>query len=157
MSSVDPTPCFAFGHGLSYTTFEYSDLRITADSVPTTGAVEISCVISNNGDRAGTEVVQLYLGDPVAQVTRPVQQLAGFARVTLEPRTQARVRFALEADRTAFVGLDSTRIVEPGEIIVSIGSSSADIRLTDSFWLTGDVRVVGRDRVLTTPVKIESA
>jgi beta-xylosidase len=157
MSSVDPTPCFAFGHGLSYTTFEYSDLRITADSVPTTGAVEISCAVSNNGDRAGTEVVQLYLGDPVAQVTRPVQQLAGFARVTIEPGTQARVRFALEADRTAFVGLDSTRIVEPGEIIVSIGSSSADISLTGSFWLTGDVRVVGRDRVLTTPVKIELA
>jgi beta-xylosidase len=155
MSSIDPTPCFAFGHGLSYTTFEYSDLQIAPASVPTSGAVEISCVISNNGDRAGTEVVQLYLGDPVAQVTRPVQQLAGFARVLLEPRGKARVRFALDADRTAFVGLDLRRIIEPGEIVISIGSSSADVRLTGSFWLTGAVRVVGRDRALTTPVKIE--
>ncbi len=91
-SSVDPTPLFAFGHGLSYTSFEYADLDIrpcpasgAVDAparlcIATDGTVEIACTVRNAGHRAGTEVVQLYLSDPVAQVVRPVQWLAGFAR-----------------------------------------------------------------------------
>ncbi|MBO0775684.1 MAG: glycoside hydrolase family 3 C-terminal domain-containing protein, partial [Actinobacteria bacterium] len=109
VSAVDPTPLFPFGHGLSYTTFSYSDLSIVAagDSpapgggaagsggaagpagppvrIATDGTAEISCTIRNTGGRAGAEVAQLYLGDPVAQVVRPVRFLAGFARVALEP------------------------------------------------------------------------
>ena len=84
-SSVDPTPLFAFGHGLSYTTFEYADLALSADEVATDGAVEVSCTVRNTGPVAGTEVVQLYLGDPVASVVRPVRWLAGFTRVALAP------------------------------------------------------------------------
>ena len=128
MSSLDPTPLFPFGHGLSYTTFGYSDFTVSADEVPTDGEVKVSCVVGNEGDRAGAEVVQLYIADPVAQVTRPVIELAGFARVMLEPGERTRVTFTLHADRTSFTGADLRRIVEPGEIRVMVGASSEDIR-----------------------------
>ena len=88
----------------------------------------MSCVVHNEGDRAAAEMVQLYIADPVAQVTRPVIELAGFARVVLEPAERARVTFTLHADRTSFTGVDLRRIVEPGEIRVMIGASSEDIR-----------------------------
>jgi beta-xylosidase len=157
VSNLDPTPLFPFGHGLSYTTFDYADLRLSAEQVPTDGEVDISCLVRNTGARAGTEVVQLYLDDPVAQVTRPVTQLAGFARVPLSPGEQARVTFPLHADRTSFTGVDLRRIVEPGEIRVMVGTSSQDVRLRGSFQLTGDVRHVGHERVLVTPATVTSA
>ena len=92
---------------------------------------------------AGAEVVQLYLHDPVAQVTRPVRALAGFARVTLPPGGACRVAFRLHADRTAFHGLSGTRIVEPGLIELAIGSSSGDLRLHGEVELTGPERRAG--------------
>ena len=116
VSNLDPTPLFPFGHGLSYTTFDYSDFSLSAEEIPTDGEVEVRCTVRNAGDRPGAEVVQLYLADPVASVTRPVIQLAGFARVPLEAGESARVAFRLHADRTAFTGTDLRRIVEPGEI-----------------------------------------
>ncbi|WP_369188783.1 glycoside hydrolase family 3 N-terminal domain-containing protein [Streptomyces sp. R08] len=155
ISNLDPTPAFPFGHGLSYTTFAYSDLRVSAESVPTDGEVEVSFTVTNTGSRAGVEIAQLYFGDPVAQVTRPVTQLAGFVRVPLEAGARARVVFELHADRTAFTGIDHRRIVEPGEIVLSVGSSSTDLSLVRSVELTGPAREVGRDRVLSTPVRIE--
>jgi beta-xylosidase len=103
---------------------------------------------------AGAEVVQLYLHDPVAQVTRPVRALAGFARVTLPPGGACRVAFRLHADRTAFHGLSGTRIVEPGLIELAIGSSSGDLRLHGEVELTGPERQAGAGRVLTTPVSV---
>jgi beta-xylosidase len=151
VSSIDPAPLFAFGHGLSYTTFEYTGFELGADEIGTDAEVEVSCVVRNAGERAGAEVVQLYIRDPVAQVTRPVLQLAGFSRIELAPRERARVTFRLHADRTAFTGVDLRRIVEPGRIDVLIGASSEDIRGRLSFRLTGGIRVVGHDRVLTTP------
>lgn len=153
-SSVDPAPLFAFGHGLSYTTFGYSDLVISAAEVPTDGMAEISCAVRNTGSRAGTEVVQLYLGDPVAQVVRPVRWLAGFARVDLQPGQAHRVAFRLHADRTAFCGLAGERIVEPGEIQVAVGGASDSLPLRGSFTLTGPGRVAGPGRVLDTPVSV---
>jgi beta-xylosidase len=153
-SSVDPTPLFAFGHGLSYTTFGYADLELSADHTATDSAVGISCTVRNTGSVAGTEVVQLYLGDPVASVVRPTSWLAGFTRVTLAPGESARVAFSLHADRTAFAGRDGTRIVEPGEISVAVGGASDDLPLRGSFRLTGPVRAAGADRVLTTPVSV---
>ena len=154
VSSLDPTPLFPFGHGRSYTTFGYSEFTVSADEIPTDGEVTVSCVVHNEGDRAGAEVVQLYLADPVAQVTRPVIELAGFARVRLEPDERTRVTFTLHADRTSFTGVDLQRIVEPGEIRVMVGASSEDIRGAGALRLTGDPRVVGHDRVLTTPVRL---
>ncbi len=153
-SSVDPTPLFAFGHGLSYTTFGYSDLVLSADKVPTDGTVEISCTVRNTGPRAGTEVVQLYLSDAEAQVVRPVHWLAGFTRVPLEPGQARRVAFRVHADRTAFTGLSGERIVEPGEIGVAVGGASDNLPLAASFVLTGPVRVVDSGRVLDTPVSV---
>jgi beta-xylosidase len=154
-SVVDPTPLFAFGHGLSYTTFEYADLELSAAEVPTDGEVRVSCTVRNTGPVAGTEVVQLYLGDPVATVVRPVQWLAGFARASLAPGEAARVTFRVHADRTSFTGRDLTRIVEPGTITVTVGGSSDDLPLTGSFTLTGPIRTVGIDRVLDTPVSVK--
>ena len=151
---MDPTPLFAFGHGLSYTTFGYSDLVVSADGVPTDGTVEISCTVRNTGDVAGTEVVQLYLSDPVAQVVRPVRWLAGFARVPLAPGEACRVAFRLHADRTSFTGVAGSRIVEPGDIGVAVGGASDSLPLAGTFTLTGPPRVVGADRVLDTPVSV---
>ena len=154
-SSVDPVPLFAFGHGLSYTSFEYADLDIWPGEVPAKdGTAQVSCTVRNTGERAGTEVVQLYLSDPLAQVVRPVRWLAGFARVPLEPGQARRVTFRLHADRTAFCGLDGTRVVEPGEIRVAIGGASDRLVLHGSFTLCGAERPAGTDRVLETPVAI---
>jgi beta-xylosidase len=154
-SSVDPTPLFAFGHGLSYTTFSYSDLTLSADSIATDGTVEVSCTVRNTGRVAGTEVVQLYLGDPVSSVVRPVRWLAGFARADLAPQEAARVTFRVHADRTSFTGQDLTRIVEPGTIAVTLGGSSDDLPLSGSFTLNGPLRTVGVNRVLDTPVSVK--
>jgi beta-xylosidase len=151
-SSVDPAPLFAFGHGLSYTAFEYSGLCVREGIVAADGTAEISCMVRNTGQRPGTEVVQLYLSDPVAQVVRPVRWLAGFARVELKPGEQRRVTFLVHADRTAYCGLSGQRIVEPGEIGVEIGGSSSSLPLRGSFTLSGPPRPAGPDRVLDTPV-----
>jgi beta-xylosidase len=153
-SSVDPSPLFAFGHGLSYTSFGYSDLSISPDRIATDGIAEISCLVRNTGSRAGTEVVQLYLGDPVASVVRPARWLAGFARVRLEPGERRRVTFGVHADRTAFSGRSGQRIVEPGEIVVGLGGASDDLPLRGSVTLHGPVRTVGPDRVLVTEVTL---
>jgi beta-glucosidase-like glycosyl hydrolase len=154
ISNLDPTPLFGFGHGRSYTTFEVDDLRTSATEIPTDGEFTVSVRVRNTGARSGHEVVQLYLHDLVAQVTRPVRQLAGFAAVRLEPGASARVRFGLHADRTAFTGRDLRRIVEPGEVEVQVGTSSVDLPCRTTVRLTGATRVVGHDRRLTTPVEI---
>ena len=167
-SSVDPSPLFAFGHGLSYTSFEYSGLVIcpeppagapdgaAAATIGTDGRAEITCTVRNTGTRAGHEIVQLYLSDPVAQVARPVHWLAGFARVPLEPGQARQVVFRLHADRTAFHGRAGDRIVEPGEIAVAVGGASDCLPLRGSLTLTGAERTVGRGRVLHTPVTIRA-
>jgi beta-glucosidase-like glycosyl hydrolase len=151
VSNIDTDPAFAFGHGLSYTTFEYGPVSMSADAIPTDGAVDISAVVTNTGERDGAEVVQLYLSDPVAPVTRPVAWLAGFLRVELPAGESARVTFTLHADRTAFTTVDLRRVVQPGEIGIAVGASSADIRGRLTLQLTGPEREVGHDRVLVTP------
>ncbi|GAA4484393.1 glycoside hydrolase family 3 N-terminal domain-containing protein [Actinoallomurus oryzae] len=152
-SAVDPEPLFAFGHGLTWTKFGYEDLRVDP-SAPTDGTVEVAVTVRNLGDRSGTEVVQLYLSDPVASVVRPVRLLVGWARVRLAPGTAARVTFSVHADRTGFTGADLRRIVEPGTIEVAVGSSSEDLPLRGEFVLTGAKRVLDAGRVLTVPVTV---
>jgi hypothetical protein len=110
--------------------------------------------VRNAGARPGTEVVQLYLGDPVAQVVRPVRWLAGFARVALEPGEERRVVFRLHADRTAFHGRSGRRVVEPGEIVVEVGAASDNLPLRASVFLAGAERAAGAGRVLATPVSM---
>jgi beta-xylosidase len=153
-SNLDPTPLFAFGYGSSYTSFEVSDLRVSGSEVPTDGEFSVEVGVRNTGGRPGDEVVQLYLHDVLAQVTRPVRQLVGFARVHLEPGEAVDVRFTVHTDRTAFTGRDLQRIVEPGELEVLVGTSSVDLPCQARLRLTGALRVVGQDRRLVTPVEV---
>jgi len=155
ISSLDPTPLFPFGHGLSYTTFRYSSLRLSTARIPADGAVTAALTVTNMGDRAGAEVVQLYFRDPVASVTRPVRQLLGFARVNLEPAQAATVSFEIHSDRFAFVGASLDRLVEPGAIELLAGSSSTDIRSAATLELQGPARIVGGIRQLVTSVGVQ--
>jgi beta-glucosidase-like glycosyl hydrolase len=157
ISAIDPTPLFPFGHGAAYTSFEVDDLRISDAEVATDGEFTVSVRVRNTGDRAGVEVVQLYLHDVLAQVTRPVKQLAGFARVRLDPGAATQVQFRVHADRTAFTGRELRRIVEPGDVEVFVGTSAADLPCRGAVRLTGPVRVVGHDRRLVTPVDVSPA
>ena len=157
MSNLDPTPLYAFGHGRSYTTFRIGGLRLSDTTVPTDGEFTATVRVTNTGDRDGSEVVQLYLSDPVAEVTRPVVQLTGFRRVELAAGASADVTFRVHADRAAYTGRAMRRIVEPGELRVSVGSSASDLPCTASVTLTGPVREVGSDRRLVTPVEVAPA
>lgn len=149
-------PQFAFGHGLTYTSFAYADLEVSAAEVALDGEVEVSCTITNTGDRVGSEVVQLYVHDPVASLTRPRLELKGFGRVDeLDPGASATVTFHLHADRFAFTGRDGRRVVEPGAIELHVGPSSADRPLRGHVALRGDEpRHPGEDLVLTTPTTV---
>jgi len=150
------TPVFPFGHGLGYTRFEYTDLEIAGAEVPVDGSVEIACTVRNAGARRGDEVVQLYVRDPVASVTRPVKELRGFRRIRLSPGEAARIHFELPSDLLSFCGPDYRRIVEPGEIRVMLGASSEDLRLEGSFRLVGGTREVAARRALLTRVRVSS-
>ena len=162
VSSLDPTARFPFGHGLSYTRFVWDGLEVdgrpvggAAASVATDGAVTLSVRLRNAGDRPGVEVVQLYLHDPVAQVTRPVVRLVGYARVELAPGQARRVGLKVHADLTSFTGRAGRRVVEPGTVELRLGSSSTDIHCTVPVILTGPEREVDHRRQLTTEVTVE--
>ncbi|MEM2480389.1 MAG: beta-glucosidase BglX [Candidatus Bathyarchaeia archaeon] len=127
------TPLFPFGHGLSYTRFEYSCLKIKPFEVERDQDVEIKFKLKNVGDMEGDEVVQLYIRDAVASVTRPVKELKGFRRITLKPGEEKPVEFKLKLEDLSFLNHEMKRVVEPGEFKVMVGSSSEDIRLTGSF------------------------
>jgi beta-glucosidase len=141
-SDLPVAPLFAFGHGLSYARFEYRALRIEPAAIAPDGRTRITLELTNAGEVEADEVVQLYLRDPVASVTRPVQQLAGFLRVPLRPGQTRLVVFELDASQLAFYGADERLAVEPGEIEVRVGASSADIRLEGGFRIDGERRVL---------------
>lgn len=149
ISNLDPTPLFPFGHGLSYTTYDYSELRLGPADVPVDGTFTVGVTVRNTGPRAGIETVQLYFHDRHAQVTRPVRQLIGFARVPLDPGQAADVTFTVHADRTSFTGRDLRRIVEPGDLDIHVGPRAGEVRLT------GATRTIDGDYVRTTPVRVE--
>jgi beta-glucosidase len=117
-------PLFPFGHGLSYTTFEYSNLRLDRPALRIGEALTVSVDLTNTGRVAADEVAQLYLRDLVGNVTRPVRELKGFRRVRLAPGETVTVSFRLGGDDLAFFGRDNTRIVEPGEFHLWVGGSS---------------------------------
>ncbi|MGA5705022.1 glycoside hydrolase family 3 N-terminal domain-containing protein [Streptomyces cellulosae] len=148
VSNVDPTPAFPFGHGLSYTRFDWTDLTVDADETPTDGEFTLTFTVRNTGDRSGTEVVQLYLHDPVASVVQPVQRLVGYTRVTLEPGEARRLTVTVPADLASFTGRDGRRVVEPGALELRLAASSADPRLTSRVALTGAERHVDHTRRL---------
>jgi beta-glucosidase len=158
---VDPTPAFPFGHGLGYTTFEWTDPSVSIvddpQEWPTDGEVSVHITVHNTGPRPGTDVVQLYLHDPVAQTTRPVVRLVGYARVALEPGEHARVVFTVPADVTSFTGPSGRRIVEPGDVELRFGRSSAEFPAVVALRLVGAERVVGHDRCFVAPARVERA
>jgi len=122
------TPLYPFGHGLSYTTFTYSTPQLSRRSMRATDTLVIQMVVPNTGQRAGDEVVQLYLRDDVASVTRPVKELRGFRRITLRPREHVTVTFTLRADDLAFYDRRMNRVVEPGGFTVFVGGGSSEVK-----------------------------
>lgn len=120
------TPRYPFGYGLSYTTYEYSELTLSSEEMSADGSLKVSVEVTNTGKMAGTEIVQLYLRDCFSQVTRPVKELKDFARVTLEPGETKVVEFTITPDKLEFLDKNMKPIVEPGDFIVMVGSSSAD-------------------------------
>jgi hypothetical protein len=141
---------FPFGHGLGYARFVYEDIAVSRRDWPIGERIEIACTVTNAGDVAGEEIVQLYITDPVGSVVRPVIELKGFRRVRLAPGESRRVTFDLHSDMLSFTGEDMRRVVESGEIVLKIGASSADIRLEQRVRLTGKVTETGPDRQMFT-------
>ena len=131
-------PLFPFGHGLSFTRFEYRNLDVTPRRVEATGTVRVRFDVINAGQRGGEEVVQLYIHDVLASVTRPVKELKGFKRITLDPGQQKTVCFVLALSQLGFYDGQMAFVVEPGTIEVMVGSSSEDIRLQGTFEILGD-------------------
>ncbi|MFE9430872.1 glycoside hydrolase family 3 N-terminal domain-containing protein [Streptomyces sp. NPDC006640] len=152
VSNLDPTPLHAFGHGLSYTSFAWEDFQGGDTEITTDGSYEVSLTVRNTGDRDGTEVVQLYLHDPVASVTRPDVRLIGYRRLDLAPGESRRVTFGFHADLSAFTDRSGERVVEPGVLELRLGASSAEARHTARLTLTGPRRVTGTDRRLRCEV-----
>jgi beta-xylosidase len=137
VSNLATTPAAAFGHGLSYTTFDHSGLTVPA-GVPTDGAFTATVRVTNTGAAAGDDVVQLYGRDLVGSVTRPVAQLLGFHRVHLAPGESVTVEFTVPTTRLAFSDRSLTRVVEPGDVELWVGTASR--RDTQALTvLTGDV------------------
>ena len=149
------TPLFAFGHGLSYTRFAYADLAITPEHPTPTTALHVALQVANRGARAGDEVVQLYVRDVVASVTRPVKQLAGFVRLHLQPGESRRVRFILDPSQLAFFDADMRFVVEPGAFHISIGASADDIRVETTVTLAGTVRELSTADLVPTRVELD--
>ncbi len=133
------TPLFPFGHGLSYSTFDYSELRLSAEEIDRSGSLEVALTVTNSGARAGAEVVQLYIRDLVGSTTRPVKELKGFQKVELAAGEAREVTFTLGAGDLAFYTARGEWEAEPGEFQVFVGTSSTDVR-TGQFRLAPAVR-----------------
>lgn len=141
VTSADSTPVRPFGHGLSYTTFARTELAVE-ESAPTDGSFTATVRVRNTGERAGTDLVQLYARDVFASVTRPVAQLLGYARVALEPGEEVEVRFEVPAARLAFTGREGVRIVEPGRVELWVGPDCATRETEAALELVGAAAAV---------------
>ena len=135
-------PLYPFGYGLSYTTFAYSDLRLSASEMPVSGSVTASVTVTNTGERAGEEIVQLYIHDIYATSTRPVKELKGFRKIHLEPGESAQVDFALTKEELSYYNHNLEWVCEPGDFEIMIGPNSRDtegknLRVTDHMTKPG--------------------
>jgi beta-xylosidase len=155
VSTIDPTPVFPFGHGLSYAPASWADVTLTSPAEwPTDGTCQLAVTLRNDTGRPATEVVQVYLHDPVAEVARPTQQLIAAARVDLTPGQARTAQITLHADLTSYTGRAGRRQVDPGAVELRVGASSADIRATLRCTLTGPPRQVGPHRTLEPEIKL---
>jgi len=136
---------YPFGHGLGYTSFELADLALDAGEVDVAGGeIGLTFTVRNTGSRTGVAVPQLYVRDLLASMVRPVKELKGFGRLELAPGQSAQVALKVPTDMVCFTGYDGDRIVEPGELELQVGLSSADIRLRTKVTLTGKARKLGK-------------
>jgi beta-glucosidase len=150
---VDGTsgPLFAFGHGLSYTTFDYGDLTIEL-SAEQEAVAHVSAVVTNAGAREGSEVVQLYISDRFSSVTTPVKELRGFSKVRLRPGESRVVQFTLTASDLALLDAEGSRVLEAGVFDIMVGSSSADIRLRGELEVAHEKRLPGKVHLSSGPL-----
>jgi beta-glucosidase len=153
-SDLSCRPLLPFGHGLSYTRFDYANLELSSGEVTADECLEVACEVINSGDRPGEEVVQLYVNDQVASVTRPVKELKGFCRVAIKPGETRRIAFELDMHQLAFYDRDMRCVVEPGAISIMLGSSSEDIRLEADVLITGEKREVQPFDAQATRVRV---
>ncbi len=149
------TPLYPFGHGLSYTEFKYSKLKIKNKKVKANDSLEISFSLKNTGKLSGSEVVQLYVKDIVASVAPPVKKLVGFKRIYLEGGKEAKVNVKMPVNLLGFYNNEMKKVVEPGEVEIMIGSSSEGIRLDDSFTIEGKVSEIDDSEIYYTEVSAE--
>jgi len=125
------TPLYPFGYGLSYTTFEYSNLKIEKNKISSTENLIVSVDVKNTGEREGKEVVQLYVRDLIGSVTRPIKELKGFEKIYIKPSETKTVKFKISPDKLAFYDINMNFIVEPGKFKVFVGGSSVDVLEAD--------------------------
>ncbi|HWJ28172.1 MAG TPA: fibronectin type III-like domain-contianing protein, partial [Flavisolibacter sp.] len=128
-------PRYAFGYGLSYTTFGYSDLQLNRKIMKNDQTITVSFKLTNTGNYEGEEVVQLYLRDDVASLVRPVKELKDFKKIRLRPGESTIVQFIIDRDKLSFYNQQLKWVAEPGKFELMIGGSSDDIRLRTSFDL----------------------
>jgi beta-glucosidase len=158
VTSVDPTPLYPFGHGLSYAPATWVSVASRSpEQWPTDGCAELAVTVRNDAATHATEVIQVYLHDPVAEVARPVQQLVAAARVELAPGQARTVVIGLHADLTSYTGRAGRRQVDPGDVELRVGASSTDIRHTIRHTLTGPRREAGHGRALYPDVTLLAA
>ncbi len=151
------TPLYCFGHGLSYTSFEYGDLKPSRTQVTGDDHLTMTLTVSNTGQRAGTEVVQLYASVTAPRLTRPAQQLIGFARVDLAPQAAASVTFDVAMAQLGYSGVDGRFVLEPGPVDFVAGSSSEDLRSRTRIEVIGDpVDLEGRRAFLSSVTVAEA-
>ncbi len=129
-------PLYPFGYGLSYTTFDYSNLQFNRDSISKTDSAEVTFTLKNIGKVEGDEIVQLYIRDLIASVTRPVLELKGFQRIHLEPGEEKKISFVITPEMLAMLDERLNKVIEPGEFRIMIGSSSRDLRLKKNLVVT---------------------
>jgi beta-glucosidase len=153
--TVESSPLFPFGHGLSYTSFEYERFMISPSECRSGGTVDVKVSVKNTGKLAGEEVVQLYICDEVASLPRPVKELKGFARLELQPGESRKVTFHLPVNQLAFYDQDMNLVVESGTIKVMVGSSSTDIRCEGGFSILGDPKTPVAEREFYCPVDVD--
>lgn len=140
------TPRYFFGHGLSYTQFEYSDLQLEKKEIEPEMEIKIQLTIQNTGTIDGDEVVQLYIRDVYASMTRPVKELAGFKRVSLQAGEKKTIVFMVQASQMAFLDREMKWKIEKGNFEIQIGGSSEDIRLKEEITVLRDAWIEGRER-----------
>jgi beta-glucosidase len=128
-------PKYEFGYGLSYSTFQYTNLILSKNKMNTDEQIEATLTITNTGKYKGEEIVQLYLKDKVASIARPIKELKDFSKIILNPGESKTIRFIIDNEKLSFFNQELKRVAEPGDFELMIGASSADIRLRENFEL----------------------